>query len=111
MFIYSFKDKYPPYNITQKNQGLYELEIAVAGFSKEHLDVSLTEHSLVVSGKIENKETKNFIYNGLSRRSFVKSFPLRENLKINGCQLKDGILKIELELDKPKDKTVKVDIA
>jgi molecular chaperone IbpA len=99
---------YPPHNIAELQDGVYEIEIAVAGFSREDLAVEITKNNLVIKGaKKDVKETKKYHHQGLAARSFTKSFVLPQNVKVTRSSLEDGILRIELlyvvpEEEKPK---------
>lgn len=98
---------YPPYNIKQTGEHTYEIEMAVAGFAKHDLRIELNNNQLIIEG---NKETNNdstsdsYVYKGIAARRFRQSFALADHVKVNGSELKDGILKIDLERDLPEEK-------
>ena len=97
---------YPPYNIRKINEAQYVIEIALAGFSKEDIEVEVTEGNLTIRSK-EEKETdedESFVHKGIAKRSFLRSFTLSDDIIVNGADLKDGMLIINLEKVIPDEK-------
>ena len=97
---------YPPYNIRKINEAQYVIEIALAGFSKEDIEVEVTEGNLTIRSK-EEKETdedESFVHKGIAKRSFLRSFTLSDDIIVKGADLKDGMLIIDLEKVIPEEK-------
>ena len=97
---------YPPYNIRKINEAQYVIEIALAGFSKEDIEVEVTEGNLAIRSK-EEKETDeddSFVHKGIAKRSFLRSFKLSDDIIVKGADLKDGMLIINLEKVIPEEK-------
>ena len=97
---------YPPYNIRKINEAQYVIEIALAGFSKEDIEVEVTEGNLTIRSK-EEKETDeddSFVHKGIAKRSFLRSFTLSDDIIVKGADLKDGMLIINLEKVIPDEK-------
>ena len=97
---------YPPYNIRKINEAQYVIEIALAGFSKEDIEVEVTEGNLTIRSK-EEKETdedESFVHKGIAKRSFLRSFTLSDDIIVKGADLKDGMLIIDLEKVIPDEK-------
>ena len=97
---------YPPYNIRKINEAQYVIEIALAGFSKEDIEVEVTEGNLAIRSK-EEKETDeddSFVHKGIAKRSFLRSFTLSDDIIVKGADLKDGMLIINLEKVIPEEK-------
>ena len=97
---------YPPYNIRKINEAQYVIEIALAGFSKEDIEVEVTEGNLAIRSK-EEKETdedESFVHKGIAKRSFLRSFTLSDDIIVKGADLKDGMLIIDLEKVIPDEK-------
>jgi molecular chaperone IbpA len=94
---------YPPYNLTHDEHG-YKLELAVAGFKMEELEIYLTnDRILMVRGsKSEDQNSRNWIHRGIAARDFERQFTLAEHIKINSAKLEDGLLIIELEREIPE---------
>lgn len=99
---------YPPYNIVKINENKYAIELAVAGFGKQDLEVELKENSLVISGKVnsENEKTE-YLYKGIADRAFTRTFSLADTVEIKNTQLINGMLKIYLENIIPEHKKPK----
>ena len=97
---------YPPYNIRKINEAQYVIEIALAGFSKEDIEVEVTEGNLAIRSK-EEKETdedESFVHKGIAKRSFMRTFSLSDDIIVKGADLKDGMLIVELEKVIPDEK-------
>jgi molecular chaperone IbpA len=106
--------KYPPCNIVKIDENNYVIELAVAGFTKDNIDIESHDNTLTVKGEIDtNKENDSteFVYRGIANRSFVRNFDLSDTTEVKGAELKDGMLKIFLENiipDSKKPKKVKI---
>ncbi len=111
---FSFKTDssfYPPHNILKHNDNRFVLEIAVAGFTQEDLNVVLDRNTLVVTGekkKDESLDSVAYIHKGIGTRSFNKSFVLERYLIVKDVKLSDGILKIVLERVVPEEELPRV---
>ena len=102
---------YPPYNIKKIDKENYQLEMALAGFSKEDIDVEVKESILTVSGKTSEKDDDNFVHRGIAQRAFKRQWTLAEHLEVDKAELIDGILLVQMKLNLPeekKPKTIKI---
>lgn len=98
------KDAYPPYNVLQTEENKYQIELAVAGFSKDDLDIEIKDHILTVNGGRERKRSDDmFIHRGISSKKFSRSFRLSEYTEVAGADLQNGILVVNLEVVLPKE--------
>jgi molecular chaperone IbpA len=97
-------NNYPPYNIIKTEENHYELQLAIAGFSLEDLEVELKDGLLVVEGKKEDEDKAEYIHKGISARAFRRTFTLADTIVVNSADLKDGILTILLENIVPEEK-------
>jgi len=99
-------NSYPPYNIEQLDDDAYRITMAVAGFSEADLDLTVTENSLVVTGKPsdEASETAKYLHHGIAGRAFERRFQLADHIKIKGAELVNGMLSIDLEREIPEEK-------
>ena len=92
---------YPPYNIRKAGKDKYAIEVAVAGFNKDDVEVEYEDNLLTVKTKnvkrTEEKEGDEVIHRGISQRSFARSFTIADDVKENGPELKDGLLTISCE--------------
>lgn len=95
---------YPPYNILKTDENFYQLELAIAGFSRDDLEIEVKDGTLTVSGKKENEEDNKYLHKGISTRAFRRTFTLADTIIVNGADLVDGILTIELENVIPEEK-------
>ena len=96
---------YPPYNIRKIGNDGYELEMALAGFSKSDVNVEVKEHTITVSASKEGKDEENsFLHRGIAKRSFTRKWTLAEHLEVKDAELKDGILLIKMKLNLPEEK-------
>jgi molecular chaperone IbpA len=97
---------FPPYNIKQLNDDHYQIEMAVAGFSKKDLKIELANNQLTIEGSQQSSDEStdaNYLYKGIAARQFRQSFALEDHVKVLGSELKDGVLKIELERQIPEE--------
>jgi len=99
------KDTYPPHNVVKDEEMKYTLEMAVAGFKQEHIDIEVKDHILTVSGnRPQRREPSSYVHKGISARNWKKSFRLSEYTEVTGADLVDGILTILLEVVLPEEK-------
>ena len=109
----SMQSNYPPYNIRRTGQDKYSIEVALAGFSKNDVEVEFEDNLLSVRTKqVDKSENKNddgeIIHKGISQRHFARSFTIADDVKVNGAQLKDGLLTIACERIIPEHKKRKL---
>ena len=94
---------YPPHNVLKLSETDYEIELAVAGFAKEDITVEIDQNQLTIRGvKKPVDESVEYQYRGLALRNFEKTLVLTEFLEVRGAEVKDGMLKIQLELLVPE---------
>tara|TARA_B100000965_G_scaffold392812_1_gene402818 strand:- start:2774 stop:3232 length:459 start_codon:yes stop_codon:yes gene_type:complete len=100
---------YPPYNIVRSGENQYDIEIALAGFNKDDINVTVEDRLLTVETKNTDEKTianqsNEVIHRGISQRYFKKSFTVASDVEVKNAQLKDGLLKISMERVIPEDK-------
>jgi len=99
---------YPPYNIIKHDATNFRIELAVAGFKKDELDMELTEGVLAVTGKASDvSDETEYVHRGLAKRAFARKFTLADDVVVNKVSLTDGILTIDLERIIPDEKKPK----
>ncbi len=111
-------DGYPPYNIekigvdTDSKDGreLYQITIAVAGFSKNELEITSEDNQILVCGCHDQLSEGEFLHRGIATRQFKRSFLLADGMNVLGASLRDGMLMIEVERPKPTKISRKIDI-
>ena len=98
---------YPPYNIQKTEDYKFEIEMALAGFSKKDIEVEVAEGVLTVKS-VKDKDTDSTdeytLYKGISQRNFTRKFTLADDIVVKGAELKDGMLTISLERIVPEEK-------
>ena len=109
----AMQSNYPPYNIRKTGNDKYSIEVALAGFSKKDVEVEFEDNLLTVRTKQVNKsEDKNvngeILHKGISQRQFARSFTIADDVKVNGAELKDGLLTIACERIVPEYKKKKL---
>jgi len=93
---------YPPYNIVKTDKNNYDVEIALAGFNKKDISVEvengiLTIETIKDDQEKEVEENNGILHKGISKRYFKKQFTIAKDVKVNGAELKDGLLKVSME--------------
>ena len=106
------QSNYPPYNIRKAGKDKYAIEVAVAGFNKDDVEVEFEDKLLTVRTKKINKTVEKdrdeIMHKGISQRSFSRSFTIADDVKVNGAELKDGLLTINCEKIVPEQKKKKL---
>jgi HSP20 family molecular chaperone IbpA len=100
-------DGYPPYNIerigrTDKCPECLRITLAVAGFTREQLDVTVEENQLVIRGRQQDDKTRQYLHRGIAARQFQRTFVLAEGMEVLGADLKNGLLSIDLARPEPE---------
>ncbi|WP_310618547.1 Hsp20 family protein [Flexibacterium corallicola] len=100
-------DGYPPYNIERitspEDMGdTIRITLAVAGFTRDQLDVSVEESQLVIRGRQVEDKSRQYLHRGIAARQFQRAFVLAEGIEILGADLKDGLLSIDLARPEPE---------
>lgn len=94
---------YPPYNIERTDENAYRVDIAVAGFRPEELEIEVKENLLTVTGrKAANDEPRRFLHRGLDERNFDRRFQLADYVVVTDANLADGLLSISLKRELPE---------
>ena len=99
---------YPPYDILKLDEDTYVLSLALAGFTKNDVSVSLDKGSLVISGEITEVLDAEIVHKGIASRKFNREFALGEYMEISGAEMKDGMLHINIYRVVPEDKKPKI---
>lgn len=103
---YSSKSEYPPYNIERVSEDKYTLELAVAGFKKEDIDISIEKNTLKIEGESAKKDA-DYIHKGLASRRFTRAFHLNKYMEVDKADMEDGILKVHLVRNVPDEEKPK----
>lgn len=98
---------FPPYNIEKLGDDAYRITMAVAGFSRAELDITVQENTLVISGKAADEAQpaeRTFLHRGIAKRAFERRFQLADVIKVTGASFENGLLNIELQREVPEHK-------
>lgn len=102
---------YPPYNITKFDGGKFELQLALAGFRKEEISITVEDRQLTVSSEVveedDNPKFGEVIHHGIAQRNFTQNFALAEYVEVESAKMEDGILTIKLITNLPEEKKPK----
>jgi len=110
-------DGYPPYNIERIESAdggreVLRITLAVAGFTRDQLDVTIEDSQLVIRGRQnEDDRTRQFLHRGIAARQFSRVFVLADGIEVAGAELKDGLLAIDLGRPEPERVIRRIDIA
>jgi molecular chaperone IbpA len=102
---------YPPYDLLKLDENTYSLSLAIAGFTKENIDISVDNGTLVIKGEIVEITDAEVVHKGIAARKFIRSFALGEYMEVSSAELKDGMLHINVVRNIPeekKPKTIKI---
>jgi molecular chaperone IbpA len=95
---------FPPHNIIKVDDTRYVVELAVAGFSKDEIDISVNQGELTVKGEKSDVDKVQYLHKGIGTRSFTKTLTIADTIEVKGAEFKDGILRIGLENIIPENK-------
>ena len=108
---------YPPYNLVKTGDNKFDIEIALAGFNKKDIDVSVENGLLTIESKVKSvmndsvgadaNKDEEMIHKGISKRYFKRSFTIADDVEVKGAELKDGLLKVSMEKIIPESKKLK----
>lgn len=103
---------YPPYNIHKINENDFKIEVALAGYSKDDIELELKDSALTVRNKpkekVVNDDANGVIHKGISTRQFERVFTISEDIKVKNAELKNGLLNIDLERIIPDEKKARL---
>jgi molecular chaperone IbpA len=98
---------YPPYDLLKLDEDTYRISIAIAGFSKDDINVSVDNGTLIIKGEIVEVIDAEVVHKGIAGRKFTRSFALGEYMEVTGADMKDGMLHINVDRIIPEDKKPK----
>ena len=99
---------YPPYNLVKETDTRYRLELAIAGFSKEDVEVTTESNKLTVEGKQKDADTAEYVYRGLASRDFTRTWTLSDDVEVNEVDFTNGLLTVRLNKIVPDHQKRKV---
>ena len=99
---------YPPYNIKKTGDNTYVIELAIAGFAKQDIEIELADGKMIIKGNVENTEAEdNFLFKGIANRAFTRTFALEDTIEVKDAAMMNGMLKVFLEKIIPEHKKQK----
>ena len=103
------QENYPPFDLIKLGDNEYRIELAVAGFKPDELDITAQQNVLIVTGRKKDEDehgnslgANNYVYRGIATRSFERRFALADHIQVRGADMKDGLLSIELKREIPE---------
>jgi molecular chaperone IbpA len=102
---------FPPYNVKQIDEDNYTIELAVAGYTREDLDIKVEKDTLTIKSDKDNDDKSDFLHRGIAGRNFTQHFTLGEYMSVKSALLENGMLIIKIERELPeeaKPKTIKI---
>jgi len=99
------QENYPPFDLIRLGENDYRIELAVAGFKPDEIDITAQQNVLLVTGRKKEEsgeKENNYIYRGIATRSFERRFALADHIQVKGADMKDGLLAIELVREIPE---------
>jgi molecular chaperone IbpA len=101
------RQAYPPYDILKLDEDTYKLSLAIAGFSKDDINVSVDNGTLIIKGELVEVTNAEIVHKGIAGRKFTRTFALGEYMEVTGAEMKDGMLNIDIDRIVPEDKKPK----
>ena len=105
---------YPPYDLLKLDEDTYRISLAIAGFSREDINISVDNGTLIIKGELVEVIDAEVVHKGIAGRKFVRSFALGEYMEVTGAEMKDGMLHINVDRIIPEDKkpkTIEIKVA
>jgi len=105
------RQTYPPYDVLKLDEDTFQVSIAVAGFTKNDIDVSVDNGTLIVKGEIAEVTDGEYLHKGIASRKFTRTFALGEYMEVTGAVIEDGMLHISVNRvipEEKKPKTIKI---
>ncbi len=96
-------ENYPPFDLEQDAEDRYRITLAVAGFRQDEIDITAKQNLLIVSGRKQDQDERNYVHRGIAARSFERRFVLGDYVQVKGAEMKDGLLSIELAREIPDE--------
>lgn len=104
---YNEQNKYPVYNVIRRDEDNYVVQVAVTGFSKDDIEITVNDQDLVIKGNAEKDDSTEFIHKGIATRAFTRTFALGEYMEVTGAKVENGLLSVTVERIIPEDKKPK----
>lgn len=97
------EDNYPPFDLERHGEDQYRISLAVVGFRPDEIDITSQQNLLIVSGRKNEQEERNYVHRGIAARSFERRFVLGDYVQVRSADMRDGLLSIELAREIPEE--------
>ena len=105
------QENFPPFDLSQLDDNEYRIDLAVAGFKSDEIEITAQQNVLIISGRKRDEDGSNFIHRGIATRSFERRFALADHIQVRDADLRDGLLSVALVREIPEAmKPRKIDI-
>jgi molecular chaperone IbpA len=95
-------ENYPPFDLIKVDDNKYRIEIAVAGFKRDEIEITAHQNSLIIRGQKGEENGNDYVHRGIATRSFERRFALADHIQVTGADLRDGMLSLELVREIPE---------
>ena len=95
-------ENYPPFDLVKVDDNKYRIDLAVAGFKPDEIDITAQQNQLIVTGKKSDENGADYIHRGIATRSFERRFGLADHIQVSGADIRDGLLSVELVREIPE---------
>ncbi len=95
-------ENYPPFDLIKVDDNRYRIEVAVAGFGQDDIEITSQQNVLIIRGQKSDDNDSNYVHRGIANRSFERRFALADHIQVKGADLKDGMLAIDLAREIPE---------
>jgi len=102
------RQTYPPYDVLKLDEDTYRVSIAIAGFTKQDIDISVEDATLIVKGEITEITDGEYLHKGIASRKFTRTFGLGEYMEVTSASIEDGMLNIDIDRVVPEEKKPRV---
>ena len=94
--------QFPPYNVKKVDEDNYVVELAVAGYEREDIDVTVDKDTLIIKSERENDDKADYLHKGIAGRNFTQTFTLGEYMTVKSASLENGLLSVKIERELPE---------
>ena len=95
-FVETQTGNFPPYSISKPSENSYLIEMALAGYSKDEIEIEFVPNSLTVRGKTRDQDQKNYLFKSIAKRAFERKFAIGDHIEVKNAAMENGFLTIEL---------------
>jgi len=105
--VYANNNTYPPYDIVKQDEETYRVDVALAGFGEDNINISVDNKTLIIKGDTSTNKDENIVHKGIATRKFTRTFSLGEFMEVTNAEFENGLLSITIEKIVPEEKQPK----